>query len=104
MIPRRGRLEIHHDTGDVIVRGVDADIDASIRAGSLLLQLPEGGKYAFDTRCTSGGIRSAFAGPHRHAAITGESFTTSEAAPARKIHLRAGIGGIEIQKEVRLGD
>lgn len=83
MVPRNSRLMIRHHTGDVIVDGVEGDIDADLRAGDIALLLPYSGRYAIDGHCRIGGVYSDFA---------------SSAAGSRKIRLRVGIGGIEIQK------
>lgn len=100
MVPKNARLVVEHETGDVVIDGVDADIDAKVRTGGILLMIPESGKYSFDARVTSGGIYSDFEGRHHHAALNGETFLENEPDPARKIHLHVGVGGIEIQKMV----
>lgn len=79
---------IRHSTGDVIIDGVEGDIDADARIGDIALLLPYSGRYAIDAHCRLGGVYSDFAGER----------SDGSAAGSHKIHLRVGIGGIEIQK------
>jgi hypothetical protein len=98
MVPRNSRLVIRHHTGDVVIDGVDADIDADAPAGDIALLLPYSGHYAIDARCRVGTIYSDFTGDHHRLFLTGERFSESSAGGSRRILLRVGIGGIEIQK------
>jgi hypothetical protein len=84
-VPRDSRLAIRHSDGDVAVYDVSGAIDASVRTGDILMQLPAAGQYSLDAHCRFGGVYSEFpvqTGP----------------APAKRVFLRVGIGGIAIQK------
>jgi hypothetical protein len=99
-VPRHSKLIIHHETGDVVVYDVDGDIDASARAGQILLQLPAASQYAIDAKNKAGGsIYSDFAGRDRSTwVIMGDSLESGAPASAHHLHLRVGYGGITIQK------
>ena len=55
-------------------------------------------RYAFDLATKFGGIHSDFAGSSHREHLTADKFSEGAPAPAAHIHLRVGIGGIEIQK------
>lgn len=99
-VPRDSKLIIRHDTGDVVVYDVAGDIDASAKAGGILLQLPAAGKYSIDARNRAGGnIYSDFAGKSRsNWVLMGGKLESEAPAPAHHLHLRVGLGGITIQK------
>lgn len=97
-VPRDSKLLLHHSTGDVVVYNVAGAIDAFVRTGDIIMQLPATGQYSFDAQCRFGDIYSDFAGDYKIAHLTSERFTQSAAAPARTVHLRVDTGGIKIQK------
>lgn len=98
-VPRDTRLTLRHGKGDVAVRGVTGDIDATVREGDIVLQLPTAGSYAFDAKCGFGGIYSDFEGSDHIKFAVSERLSANGAAAAKKVRLRVGIGGISIQKE-----
>jgi hypothetical protein len=95
-VPRNSKLVIHHDNGEVLVSGVTADIEATGRAGDIVLLLPETGKYSIDAKTKFGTLTSDFDGDFRHGLASSE-YTQTAAAPALRIFLRIGRGGIEIK-------
>jgi DUF4097 and DUF4098 domain-containing protein YvlB len=102
MVPRNSRLAIHHHIGDVVVTGVDGDIDATNGAGDIVVQLPEPEHYLIDAKSRLGTIYSDFNSPSHHK-LVGETLNQDSAAadakaPSRHINLRVGAGGISIQK------
>jgi hypothetical protein len=97
-VPRDSKLVLRHSTGDVVVYDVSGDIDASVRTGDILMQLAASEQYSFDAQCRFGGVYSDFAGSYHVSHLTSERFAQSAAAPAKKVHLRVGTGGIKIQK------
>jgi len=84
-VPRDSRLAIRHEDGDVTVYDVSGAIEASVRHGDILLQLPEAGQYSFDARSRFGDVYSDFP-------------VQSAPAPAKRMLLRVCSGGITIQK------
>jgi hypothetical protein len=97
-VPRNSKLALRHGTGDIIVTDVSGDIDASVRAGDIVVQLPAAGQYAFDAQCGVGGVYSDFAGDYHMGHLVGERFGQGGSGPAKQVHLRVGVGGISIQK------
>jgi hypothetical protein len=97
-VPRDSRLVLRHDGGDVVVYDVAGDIDAAVHTGDIVMQLPAAGQYSFDARCRFGGVYSDFAGKYRIAHLESERFVQPGPAPAKRVYLRVGIGGITIQK------
>jgi hypothetical protein len=100
-VPRDSRLAIHHGTGSVSVSGVSGDIDARAGRGDILLWLAPGA-YSLDARVKFGVVSSDLTGSARNKYLIGESFTQASPAPAHRLHLRMGFGGItlkEIQPE-----
>jgi hypothetical protein len=97
-VPRDSRLVLRHASGDVLVYDIAGDIDASVRTGDIVMQLPAAGQYSFDAWCRFGGVYSDFAGKYRIAHLASERFVQQGPAPAKRVNLRVGIGGIKIQK------
>jgi len=101
MVPRSSHLVIEHHIGDVMVDGVTGSIDAHTHEGDIMLLLPSTGQYSFDMATKFGGIHSDYPGSWCRNDLTGEKTSQDVPAPASRIHLRVGIGGIEIQKLTR---
>jgi hypothetical protein len=97
-VPRDSKLVLRLSTGDVVVYDVAGDIDASVRTGDILMQLPAAGQYSFDAQCRFGGVYSDFAGNYHVGHLVSERFAQSAPAPAKKVYLRVHTGGIKIQK------
>lgn len=97
-VPRDTKLALRNGTGDVIVHDVAGDIDATVKAGDIVVQLPSAGAYAIDAKCGFGGVYSDFDGDYHTGHLVGERFAQSGAGQARQVRLRVGIGGISIQK------
>ena len=97
-VPHDSRLVLRHASGDILVYNVAGDIDASVRTGDIVMQLPATGQYSFDARCRFGDVYSDFAGKYYIAYLASERFVQNGPAPAKRVYLRVGIGGIKIQK------
>jgi hypothetical protein len=97
-VPRDTKLTLRNGAGDVIVHDVAGDIDAKVRTGDIVVQLPPAGTYSFDAKCGLGGVYSDFDGVYRTGHLMSERFAQSGAGQATQVHLRVGIGGITIQK------
>jgi len=94
-LPRNAKLEIRHGVGDIVIQNVAGDIDATVRSGDIVVQLPEPEKYAIDAQCTLGDVYTDFDGSHRSPWLVGQKF---EAGSGNKVRLRALVGGISIQR------
>jgi hypothetical protein len=97
-VPRDSKLVLRLSTGDMVVYDVSGDIDAAVRTGDILMQLPAAGKYLFDAQCRFGGVHSDFPGNYHIAHLTSERFGQDAPPPAKRIYLRVHTGGINIQK------
>lgn len=97
-VPRDSKMVLRHSTGDVVVYDVAGDIDASVRTGDIIMQLPPVGPYSFDAQCRFGDVYTDFAGSFHVAHLVSERFAQSAPAPAKRIYLRVGTGSIKIQK------
>lgn len=96
-VPRDSRLVIHHETGFVSVNGVAGDIDARVGRGDIVLWLPPG-SYSLDARTKFGIVSSDIEGKAHNRHLIGESFTQDNPAPAHRLHLRMGFGGITLKE------
>ncbi len=99
-VPRNSKLIIRHDTGDVVVYDVGGDIDATAKAGGILLQLPAAETYSIDAKNKAhGDIYSDYAGKNRYAwVLMGDKLESEAPAPAHHLRLRVTFGGITIQR------
>jgi hypothetical protein len=97
-VPRDSHLVIRHDSGDVRLYDLTGEIDATSGEGDMVVLLPESGKYAIDAKCTVGGVYSDFAGNRGTPWAVGERFVEATPAPASRVYLRVGLGGIQILK------
>jgi hypothetical protein len=95
-VPRNSKLVIHHENGEVLVSGVTADIEATGNAGDIVLLLQKTGKYSIDAKSKFGTLTSDFDGDFRHT-LAGNGYTQTAPAPATRIYLRMGRGGIQIK-------
>lgn len=99
MAPRNSHLIIRHGDGDVIVYNVGGDIDARMRNGGMVIEVPEQEKYSIDASCRIGGVTA----PDEHGKssktyLVNEHFTTASEGAQHKLHLRVRAGGIDIIK------
>jgi hypothetical protein len=94
-VPRDSKLVVKHGSGDVVVYDVAGEIEASVRTGDIILQLPAAGKYAVDAECRFGGVESEFGGDSHIAHLESEHLVDGQ---GKKLFLRVGTGTIKIQK------
>jgi hypothetical protein len=99
-VPRDSKLIIRQGSGDVVVYDVAGDIDATAKAGDILLQLPASGKYSIDAKNKAAGdIYSDYEGKSHYTwVLMGDKLESEAAAPVHHLHLRVRFGGITIQK------
>lgn len=99
-VPRDSKLIIRQGIGDVVVYDVGGDIDATSKAGDILLQLPASEKYSIDAKNKAAGdIYSDYPGKtHFTWGLMGDKLESDAPAPAHHLHLRVRFGGITIQK------
>jgi hypothetical protein len=96
-VPRDSKLLIKHGSGLVQVRWVTGDIQASARRGDLLLWLPQG-PYSIDAVTKFGIVSSELDGTAHDHYLTGERYVRDSPAPAHRVNLHIGYGGITIRQ------
>jgi hypothetical protein len=97
-VPRSARLEIQ-GSGDLYIDNVTGAIDADVPLGTILLRMPEQGKYDIDAKSKFGTVTSDFPGKEQRThLLLGHNFTQPENTAGQKLHLRAGYGDIIILK------
>jgi hypothetical protein len=97
MVPRSSRLTIHHHIGDVVIIGVDGDVDATNGAGDILLQVSDLEHCKIDAKSRFGTVYSDLNTAHHHGVI-GEKLAADVKSPSHHINLRVGAGGITVQE------
>ena len=97
-VPRNSKLVIHHGTGDVIVTNVTSDIEATGHAGDIVLLLPATEQYSIDAKSKIGTVASDFDGNFERRSLVGIQYALTGTAPAHRIYLRMGLGGITIKE------
>jgi hypothetical protein len=100
-VPRNTKLVIHHGIGDVVVFGVDGDIDATAKTGDVTVQLNQPARYEIDAYTKLGSIYSDFDAKVRHRRLgMGESINPAVegSGDTRHVSLHVTTGGISIQK------
>ena len=96
--PRDAKLIIHHHMGTVTVSGIGGDIEARVRAGDIVAQLPGSERYSLDAKVRLGGVYSDFEGKSGKSYLIGQRLDTAPQSAAHRIFLRVGVGGISIQR------
>ncbi|HEY7391045.1 MAG TPA: hypothetical protein VH640_21185, partial [Bryobacteraceae bacterium] len=97
-VPRNARVEIG-GSGDLYIQGVTGAIDAKLSHGTMVLRLPEKGRYGIDAGSKFGSVTSDFAGKERRRPwVVGHEFSGAANAGAQKLRLRAGYGDVIILK------
>jgi len=96
--PRDAKLIVDHNIGTVTVSGIGGDIEARVRAGDIVAQLPGAEHYSFDTKVRVGDVYSDFEGKNGSSYVIGQRFVAAPQPPSHRIVLRVGVGGISIQR------
>jgi hypothetical protein len=96
-VPRNSNLVVHHDSGTVLMSDVTGDVQATARAGDIVLTIPAGGSYSIDARTRFGPVESDFGGAASGHKLVGRQLAFAPASPRHRIFLRAGLGGIYVK-------
>jgi hypothetical protein len=98
-VPRDSKLVIHHNGGYVLASQVSGDIEATCRRGDIIVMLPDPGPYSIDAKSKLGNVLSDYTGDtHLLRYLVGERYASPNPAPAHRIYLRVGMGGITIKQ------
>ena len=96
-VPRDSHVVVHQGAGAVLIADVSGGIEATARRGDIVAMLPNPGPYSIDAKTRLGTVYSDF-GDARRRLLIGERFAASKPAPSRRIYLRTGVGGIQVQE------
>ena len=97
--PRNARLAIEHEKGEIYIDNMDSDIQASFKAGDLILHLAQDGMYNIDAKSVYGRVQSVFPGrEERLPWLYGHKWSRQKIPSARNLRLRARFGDIVILK------
>jgi hypothetical protein len=96
-VPRKAKLIVDHDAGEVHLDHLTGDIHATMLQGEMTLRLPAESQYDIDAKSRIGDVISDFAGTARREHL-GHTFMTSRPAP-HSLYLRNGYGDIIILRE-----
>jgi hypothetical protein len=100
-VPFHCNLQIHHEIGQVKVKGVAGHMDVTTRVGEIQLRLPTDAPYAVDARSRAGEVNSEISEWKEPRATAGEPLPAAPPGDVRKLHLRIGVGSIKIKKQWR---
>lgn len=97
--PGNARLAIEHKSGEIYIDNMDSDIQASFKAGDLILHVPQEGMYNIDAKSVYGRVQSAFHGREEQRPwLYGHKWSAQKIPAAHNLHLRARFGDIVILK------
>lgn len=94
-VPRNAKLAIRHGVGDVVIQGVVGDIEAKVKAGDIVVQLPDPEKFAIAAQVRLGCIYTDYDGAHRSPWLIGQKFAGGD---GHNLKLEVEVGGISIQR------
>lgn len=95
--PRRIRLIVRHDVGEVNVSDIVGDILVTARVGDISLHLSPEARYAVDAKAKIGDVCSEWGNATREHVIGAKALNPS-GPPAYELYLRVGIGDITVHK------
>jgi hypothetical protein len=97
-MPRDSKLIIRHAQGSVFVIGLISDVEVECSRGDIQLMLRDNNAYSIDAATKLGTVISDFDGTTKLKRYRlGESYETTSAQSASRIHLRMSFGGITIK-------
>lgn len=95
-VPRRSRLIIKHDIGEVRVRDIVGNMNVTARIGEITLGLPDEERYVVDARARIGDVDSHWDEAQRQHLVGARMFSAAP-PPAHRIFVRLGIGQINVR-------
>lgn len=100
-VPFHCNLQIHHEIGQVKVKGVAGHMDVTTRVGEIQLRLPTDAPYAVDASSRAGEVNSEISEWKEPPPTVGQPIPNAPPDDVRKLHLRIGVGSIKIKKQWR---
>jgi hypothetical protein len=98
-VPQSVFLKVKHGIGEVEIKNMLADIEATVRIGELVVEAPEAARYDVDARAKIGEVESAFGGQYNRQKLLGAKLTEeAKRSEPHKLYLRVGIGEVQVKK------
>lgn len=98
-VPQGIFLKIKHSIGEVQIKNIIGDIDATCKIGELVLQLPAKERYDVDARVKIGDVESDFGGRYNRQKLLGAKLTEeANRSEPHKLYLRVNIGDVQVKK------
>lgn len=95
--PANAKLDIRQHVGDVVVDGISGDIDASVRTGDIVIEVPNPSRCFVDAKVTLGDVYADVPGKLRQSLWIGQKFAGTSESATQHLHLRDNLGGISVQ-------
>ena len=98
-VPQAIYLKVKHSIGEVQIKNVIGDIEATCKIGEVVLRLPEKERYDVDARVKIGDVESDFGGQSKRQKLLGAKLTDeANRSEPHKLYLRVGIGEVQVKK------
>lgn len=98
-VPQAILLKVKHSIGEVQIRNIVGDIEATCKIGEVTLELPEKERYDVDARAKIGDVTSDFGGQYNRQKLVGAKLTEeANRSEPHKLYLRVGIGEVTVKK------
>jgi len=99
-VPQAVYLKVKHGIGEVQIKNMLADIEATVRIGELTVEMPESARFDLDARSKIGEVESDFGGQyHRPKVLGAKMLDETHRSEPHKLYLRVGIGGVQVKKQ-----
>lgn len=98
-VPQAIFLKVKHGIGEVHIKNMLSDIEATVRIGELAVEMPENVPFDLDARSKIGEVESDFEGKYNRPKVLGAKMVgeTKHSEP-HKLYLRIGIGEVDVRK------
>lgn len=98
-VPQSIYLKVKHGIGEVQIKNMLADIEATVSIGELSVAMPENARFDLDARTKIGEVESDFGGQYNRPKVLGAKMLdeTKQSEP-HKLYLRVGIGEVNVKK------
>ncbi|HEX4946104.1 MAG TPA: hypothetical protein VFZ34_05555 [Blastocatellia bacterium] len=98
-VPQSIYLKVKHGIGEVTIKNMTSDIEATVRIGELAVEMPETVPFDLDARAKIGEVASDFAGQYNRPKVLGAKLVgeTKHSEP-HKLYLRVGIGEVQVKR------
>lgn len=98
-VPQAIYLKVKHSIGEVRIKNIIGDIEATCKIGEIVLELPEKERYDVDARVKIGDVASELGGKYNRQKLLGAKLTDEvNRSEPHKLYLRVGIGEVQVKK------